>query len=548
MKKSLFAIALTVQVILSGCTGTSGTRRKPQPSDTLYTWQKAMSIYAYQPEQALCIIDSALIVGNIDDFVRDLARMRVYCETQMGMQMDSILGGKKGIRFDSARVIGERLLLHEKVQEKPAFRQDVLEMLVYSARQQGDKARWFSRSKELVEVCNEQGAGTEALRTEAEIGAALCSMGHCEEGLARLDSVIGELDALPQRRFNELDATIITLKRKINVLVNDGKYVGTIPLARRIINLLDDYGKHPQYYHDNTYRKPKDADERADYINFYRSQAEGYINVAYASLGGDSNIEEAYKKIEFSVRNATAREHMARYNAKEQDSRRRQAENRSRIMTIVSVGFGIALLIILVFTALIIYQNLKIRHKNKVLVRMMENPDLGATSRPSRRLSSGPSPDLSLVGRGEDTNTMGDNVTAPLPTRERSGEGPQEEGLLGENWEENHALYKQIDTTIRNERLYADAFIGRQDICQRFGIRREMLNQLLADFAGAPSFPIYINSIRLSKACSLLKTEPAKTVNAIAEEVGLSPRNLRRLFILQYGITPTEYRQSLQEA
>ncbi|MBQ9169489.1 MAG: AraC family transcriptional regulator [Bacteroidaceae bacterium] len=441
MKKSLFAIALTVQVILSGCTGTSGTRRKPQPSDTLYTWQKAMSIYAYQPEQALCIIDSALIVGNIDDFVRDLARMRVYCETQMGMQMDSILGGKKGIRFDSARVIGERLLLHEKVQEKPAFRQDVLEMLVYSARQQGDKARWFSRSKELVEVCNEQGAETEALRTEAEIGAALCHLGRRDEGLARLDSVIGELDILPQRRFNELDATIITLKRKINVLVGDGKYVGTIPLARRII---------------------------------------------------------------------------------------------------------------LVFTALIIYQNLKIRHKNKVLVRMMENPDLGASSRPSPGLSSRPSPrpspDLSLVGRGEDTNTMGDNVTAPLPTRERSGEGPQEEGLLGENWEENHALYKQIDTTIRNERLYADAFIGRQDICQRFGIRREMLNQLLADFAGAPSFPIYINSIRLSKACSLLKTEPAKTVNAIAEEVGLSPRNLRRLFILQYGITPTEYRQSLQEA
>ncbi len=534
MKKSLFAIALTVQVILFGCTGTGGTRRKPQPSDTLYTWQEAMSIYAYQPERALCIIDSALIVGNIDDFIRDLARMRIYCETQMGMQMDSILGGKKGIRFDSARVIGERLLLHEKVQEKPANRQDVLEMLVYTARQQGDKARWFSRSKELVEVCNEQGAETEALRTEAEIGAALCSMGHCEEGLAQLDSVIGELDALPQRRFNELDATIITLKRKINVLVNDGKYVGTIPLARRIINLLDNYGKHPEYYHDGTYREPKDADERADYIHFYRSQAEGYINVAYASLGGSSNIEEAYKKIEFSVRNATARESIARYKAKEQDLLRRQAECRSHMMSIVAIGFGIATFIILMFMALIIYQNLKIRHKNKVLVRMMENSDLSP--------SSSPSPDLSLAGSGEDTNTMGDNVTAPLPTRKRS-----EEGLLGENWEENHTLYKQIDTAIRSERLYADAFIGRQDICNRFGIRREMLNQLLADFAGAPSFPIYINSIRLSKACSLLKTEPAKTVNAIAEEVGLSPRNLRRLFILQYGITPTEYRQSLQE-
>ena len=34
-------------------------------ADTIYTQQAAMNIYAYQPERALQIIDSAVIVGNI---------------------------------------------------------------------------------------------------------------------------------------------------------------------------------------------------------------------------------------------------------------------------------------------------------------------------------------------------------------------------------------------------------------------------------------------------------------------------------------------------
>jgi AraC-like DNA-binding protein len=73
-----------------------------------------------------------------------------------------------------------------------------------------------------------------------------------------------------------------------------------------------------------------------------------------------------------------------------------------------------------------------------------------------------------------------------------------------------------------------------------------MLNQLLTTQAGGQSFPNYINGIRLSEACRLLREDPAKTIVAIADEVGLSPRYLRRLFFVQYGVTPTEYRAGLQ--
>jgi AraC-like DNA-binding protein len=71
------------------------------------------------------------------------------------------------------------------------------------------------------------------------------------------------------------------------------------------------------------------------------------------------------------------------------------------------------------------------------------------------------------------------------------------------------------------------------------------LNDLLADHADGQSFPQYVNTIRLEKALYLLRDEPAKTISAIATEVGFTPANLREQFKRKYGMTPVEYRQNL---
>lgn len=173
---------------------------------------------------------------------------------------------------------------------------------------------------------------TDALRTEAEIGAALYFAGQEEEGMAKLDSVIATLSEKGRAKseneksataqgdgfkFNELDAPILASKRKIFVLIAQGKYVETLPLARRIIERLDDFEQHPDYYDDGSRRVLKDSTSRADYVHYYRAQAEGYITAAYTSLG-ELNMSEAYKQIENSFTEATAREHVARYNALQQ--------------------------------------------------------------------------------------------------------------------------------------------------------------------------------------------------------------------------------------
>ena len=244
--------------------------------------QQAMAVYDYDPVQALQIVDSAVIVGNLPDWWADFYRARIYGGTQVPKLIDSLLHGVKGAAGDTARVIAERLLCHDSIKASLARQQDVLEVLAHTARQQDDTLGWLQRSRELVEVCHGQGAETEALRNEAEVGAALCFLGKETEGMARIDSVIALLDV---KKFNELDAMLIVLKRKVCVLADRGHYAEMLPPARQMLERLSDYEQHPDRYHDGSYREPKDSTERQDYIEFYRSKAQKYIAAAYAAIG-----------------------------------------------------------------------------------------------------------------------------------------------------------------------------------------------------------------------------------------------------------------------
>ena len=106
-------------------------------------------------------------------------------------------------------------------------------------------------------------------------------------------------------------------------------------------------------------------------------------------------------------------------------------------------------------------------------------------------------------------------------------------------------LFKNVDSIIRNERLYAQVNLMREDVMQRFGIGRHRLNDLLNNFAGGMTFPQYINAIRMEVAYDLLTNHPEMTIADVAVEVGFSAPNLREQFKRCYGITPAEYRAGL---
>ena len=302
--------------MMVGCTGNGGTQQEEQPQDTTYTQQAAMRVYDYDPVRALRIVDSAVIAGNLSDWQADKNRARIYSQTRLRERLDSLMHWPADARLDSARAIGERLLRHDSVKNSLEEQQIVLEILAMAARLKKDTVTWLQRSQQLVEACRLQGAETEALRNEAEVGAALCRMGQKNEGMAKLDSVIA---ALSEKRhssfkFNELDALVIALKRKIGVMTATGQTVEILPLARRIVTVLNDYDQHPDKYHDGTYREPP-ADRREDYIRFYRTQAENFIATAYADLGKTGDMNATFGRLENIIIDAEAREHLTRYRA-----------------------------------------------------------------------------------------------------------------------------------------------------------------------------------------------------------------------------------------
>ena len=506
MKNLIYIIICATATLLWGCSGDGNPavkHRVPQDSDTLYTFSAAMDVYDFSPERALRILDSAVLVGNVSEHMADFGRIRIYSASHMHRAVDSLLHGPEGVRLDSARAIGIRLLERDSVAADLGMKQDVLEILLYTAQQQHDGIAALRWAKQLVDVCHRQGSETEALRNEAEVGLLMCQMGQTDAGLSRLDSVIGLLDD-GDGQFNELDATIIAMKRKINALTTLERYAETLPLSRRIIAALNDYEAHPGRYHDGTYREPSDSVARNDYIQFYRSQAQEYITAAYAALSDNANMVETYEQLERAMLETSTREHLARYNEMEhrlqEKIKLQEVENRNSLMRTATAALIVGILLILLFALYMYYQNRRIRNKNHALVHLIELQQASHEASPNK--------------------ASNDN---------------------------NRALFEEIDTHIREERLFSNPDLGRQDICDLFKMRREVLNKLLTDHAGGLSFPAYINSIRIAEACRLLRDERQMTVTAIAENVGLTVRNLRKIFAEQYGMTPTEFRDSNRE-
>ena len=290
---------LVLAALMLGCTGSGthsdegrGTGRTPQPSDTLYTKETAMEAFALDPERALLIIDSAEIVGNLSDFGADLLRAKVYSWTFEEMN------------YDSAILIGERLMQHDSVKADPYRQEDVLELLLNACRLRKDYEQALHWATQLGELYRSQGEETEALRTEAEIGTFLIRIGEQEEGLAQIDTVIQQLDG--KRKFNELDASIIALKRKAEICIEKRLYADVIPVAQLMLDHLDDYEQHPADYHDGNVREPSD-DERPTYIDFYRGKAYAYLAAVYASL------EFGVESEEWAYARRQAREYLALY-------------------------------------------------------------------------------------------------------------------------------------------------------------------------------------------------------------------------------------------
>ena len=463
----------------------------------------------------------------------------------------------------------------------PTEQENILDMLITTARAKPDYEQYMYWATQKAELCQKQGQETERWRTEADIGLVMTHLGQENEGLAKLDEAISHLDA--PGSIDRMDAFIIACKRKINALNDLHRYNEIITMGQRILDRLDHYEQHAKDYAEDSYRlswsdNPSDRDRYLDFsraqTNAFMAEANAMINEKgkakeYLSLfdqsgygktfmarrmiaptqialgmydealatydeierrmAGDTlnddyavilrsraiaarakgNIAEALdyqtryanlsKTVSDSLHRSEAHDYAARYHAQEQQLEIQEKQAEAERSHIISLAVAFIALLAIAFAVYFFRQKRIVSEKNRALVRMI--------------------------------NEQAEEPLTPLASRR---------GVGGEA-----STFSDIDSAIRTERLYTNMGLQRQDICDRFNISRHALNDLLAEHTGGLSFPQYVNIIRLDEALRQLRDEPAKTISAIASEVGFTPANLREQFKRKYGITPAEYRQNL---
>lgn len=259
--------------LMSACSGAKGRTALPDGRDSLYSAAGVLDIYGAEPQRALQLIDTLEAIGKEPDFMCDYLRATVYGRSPL-QQHDSVIA------------ICTLLLEHDSLQTADeaslARRQNVLSLLCTSYRMLRDYESWLRCNSALADICRLTGDEVEALRTDAETGYILTTIGRREEGLELLDHTIAALDA--PGSMNRLDACIIAIKRKINVLDENGQPEDIVPLAMTILGKTAHFRQHTADYADDSYRLPAASGHQLPYCDFTDAQAYAFLSNAYTGL------------------------------------------------------------------------------------------------------------------------------------------------------------------------------------------------------------------------------------------------------------------------
>ena len=66
----------------------NGIKYEPKPGDTIYTSDAALAVFDRNPERALIILDSAVIVGNMDADLAKMLRAKVLCQSTTDLKFE----------------------------------------------------------------------------------------------------------------------------------------------------------------------------------------------------------------------------------------------------------------------------------------------------------------------------------------------------------------------------------------------------------------------------------------------------------------------------
>ncbi|MBR4837009.1 MAG: hypothetical protein IK004_01040 [Bacteroidales bacterium] len=507
MRQLRYVILVSLAVMMASCTGNHTMKREPHLSDTLYTAKAAMEIYDYNPNRALVILDSAEIVGNISHDRASFYRAKVFTMTLQGMHLDS------------AQKICQSLMNSNYIKNVDNH-ESVLDLLIAITRRKQDFEQWMKWSTEKAELCRKYGNEVEALRTEAEVGVILAFLGREKESLQKLDNVIEKLDRT--RKFNEMDACIIALRRKVDVLSELGRYEEIIPIAQKIIEKTIDYEQHPDEYSDGSFREPSAANV-PDYCDFYRVKAFAYLARAYAETDDIAN----------------ARQYLTLF----EQSRYGQTFDGRMMISMTWCKLGDYDKMLAVYDEVVNY--LKDDTISENYSTILYNRAIAAEARGQYALAN------SYIKRHAELNQLISSQLQESKANEYAARYRAQEQQMEIDHQTLLNRMQNIIIILLFVALMVIVFFYNNSVFQKKKMteknaalvklidEKTKQNKMLANLKENIG-----DDNRLMEACRILREQPDMKVTEVAKKVGLSPNDLQKLFRERFSMSLAEYKLS----
>ncbi len=583
-------------LVAAGCHGDKkAVSHLANLGNTPYQEDTILVTYATDPDRALLLLDSAVLLGNVSDYHGQMCRATIFSKSL----------AKKNL--DSALIICNDLLKHDSTLANPDHYEMIIDLLINISRTKSDNNEYLRWSLEKAKICREQGDETELLRTEAEIGMIMCQIGREEEGMDKLDNAISQLDE--PGSVDRMDAFIIAVKRKITILNNQERPDEVIPLAQRVLNRLKHYERNVKAYAEDSYRlswsdNPCDRDR---YIDFSRAQANGFLAAAYAKTGDKAKARECLARFNqsdygqtFSARTMIVPAQMALNMYDEVTATYDKLEQRmgndtlndayatmlyDRALIAQQKGRSADAFDLINRYASLIKTLSKEKHitmahnsaaryhdqEQKLMIQKKENALLRSNmrttavtvllllilafasvamrqrrilARKNRVLVQQISDAIQFKEKYEALALSQEKTVTSVPVNEPvQGEPTKHESQLVDQMTDRE-LNKFLCDVIKREFLYLDPNFDRQKIVDMFHLSTRRVGSAFSQGSDFSNMSDFIRNCRLEYSCALLINHPELTIKEVASKSGFTYASTYSTdFKNHYTVTPSRYRE-----
>ena len=556
-----------------------------------YTESAAMSIHRTEPEKALVMIDSAVIVGNLSwqrgEYLKAMTQYGGLHNLSLARQTCLDMLEQKDAMIDTVTMEQTYMLLAS---------------IEYTT---GNYPAIIRYATEASRLAHKLGRLDEVGMAEGFIAQAMAQTGKTDEGIERLQNTLAEMRQL--NSFKGVTAYQETSKKLVRILIDNMRFAEVVPVCEAALERIDELGSHPERFSGM-----KEGFDPAEYVDFARGQTLAYLTIAYARMddlpkareteaevfrtqwsqsvdcdkimsaayhymGEFDRFDQAMRRFENSYpdtinpnyiicleqRSEAARmqghtdealSYMQRayiirdsldyrnqrdqlnelataYHLQEEQLIRKQKEAEAERAHVIIIALIVGLVAAIGFLVWFFRQKLLEEKKNKVLAREIAD----AITYKEKYLES-----EKLRVESEELRARSEEL------RVRSEElGVNSEEVSSPSDENSDtALFQQIQDLIIGEKLFLDPSLDRQMLVDRLGLSKERIGAAFAKGSPYKSLIEFLNDCRLPYAAKLLTTRPELTIADVARESGFpSADTFGRNFKLKYTLTPSQYRE-----